>query len=199
MSFQDKYALGLGNIVSATFNVDSSNGFANINTNVTNQMLPGDSSFSTPCMFPYGFLSIPPDGSIAVTMNIAGNPYSPLVIGQIPNTSNLYVVRGISVGYESVVYSNNYSLLAKTTGLMARLNNMAGSNECNLLWGENVVKVLEDIINQLLTLYNTDLPAICAALSPPLTPPTINPDISTDLTALEAGQAYINNDGAPIT
>lgn len=220
MNINDKYGLGLGFVSAATFNADSAlpPNYATINVTVVNQTVPNDNAFSIPHAFPYGLISLPPNDTYALTMNIAGTTMSPVVIGNIPAYSNLYPIMNLSVG-ESALYSGTYALQAKVNALKAQFANANGQFTATMLWGENITTVLIAILDYLtdsMTGVNAQLLNFQSALSShthagPFTgdtaPPTNAPynqitDIATSDPALAqyqaelaAGNGYVNDDG----
>ncbi len=222
MNKTDRFALGQGYITNARYNVDPTTGYANINVTLNNQSVPGDIAVNVPHCFPYGMMSLPPDNSYCLTGNIASTSMSPIVLGGIPNNNDYWTLNGLSTG-ESALYNASYSLQAKLTGLLAQLNNANGQNTATMLYGENIVKVLLDILQQLMDLYNTQLGSIWTQLNShthfvanatgggggltsdsmsssgtTITPSTIDPSIPLDFSDLTAGKGYINDDGEPM-
>ena len=217
MNLNDRYGVGLAYITNATYNIDPNTGYANLNVTLNSQSVPGDDAYSIPHSFPFGHFSIPPDNTYAVVANIAGTTMSPIALGNIPNYDNLYIFSALGIG-ESCIYSylpgmNNYSLSAKIDGLKAYIKNSLGTNPATMLWGENIVKVLLDILSylsdsnnvlsNLITYFNNHTHGDPAG--PGLTPGTNDPDtipyppaLTTDQTDLEDGKGYVNDTGEPM-
>lgn len=222
MNVNDKYTVGLGLIQNAKYISDSSKGSPNIIVDLTNQSVEGDNSFGTPCLYPFGFSSLPPDNTYGITINITGITSNPICLGTIPSSVNLFSKSGLVRG-ESVTYSLNYGIQAKLSALLAKFKNGSGEHTATMLYGENVVKVLIDIITQMESLYSTQLANIISQLNSHthtvphiqggdgtatstsmassgtnISTPSINQGLPQDLSDLQAGKAYVNDQGAPM-
>lgn len=217
MKSKDAYSLGLGVLSGAALNSDSSQspsnpgrGYPTITVQVNNQSIAGDTNYSVPYAFPDGFLSIPEDGTYGVLLNLHAGTFSPIVIGGVPAWDNLYTISGLQKG-EKVIYNRNYSLQANLNGLHAKL--AAIEETATMLWGENIVKVLLDIISYLQTsntvlinlinYYNEHThgdppgPGLSSGTNDPDTLP-FPPALTQDKTDLQGGKGYINDDGGPM-
>lgn len=222
MNVNDRYTVGLALISGATFIPDSSKGSPNVQVNLMAQSVQGDNTFGVPVSYPWGVISVPPDNTYALTINITGLTTNPICIGTVPSSVNLFSMSGLAKG-ESATYSLNYGLQAKINGLIAKLKNAAGQNTATMLYGENVVKVLIDIIEQMQSLYNSQLANIIsqlndhthqvpgiqggnstatstsmAASGTDLSTPQLGQTLPQDLSDLQAGKAYVNDSGAPM-
>lgn len=222
MNINDKYTLGLGLLVGATFIPDSTKGSSNVITTVMSQSVQGDNSFGVPIVYPFGFISLPPDNTYGITINVTGLTTNPICLGTVPSSVNLYSMSGIVKG-EGATYSLNYSIQAKLSGLIAKLNNSAGTNTATMLYGENIIKVIIDIITQMETFYSTQLSSIISQLnshthSVPnisggndtatstsmassgtnISTPEIGNNLPQDLVDIQAGKAYVNDTGEPM-
>lgn len=214
MRFQDKFASGIGVVSNPFFNPDSSFGARNggypaITLTLNGQSVSGDTDFSVPVLYPFGFMSIPASGTQAVTMNIQGNTNRPVVVGQLPAFSNYYPVSTMIEG-ESVQYSyypgslTGYSMQANLDGLHALLMNAQGNFKATLLYGENIVKVLTDMTT-FLDQLSTWLTGFQSAYNQNFTTPTPYPAAITPRTTIDAnsadlsaGKGYVNNTGEPM-
>lgn len=222
MNVNDKYTVGLALIQNAKYIPDSSKGSSNIIVDLTNQSVQGDNSFGTPCLYPFGFSSLPPDNTYALTINITGITSNPICLGTIPSSVNLFSKSGLVKG-ESATYSLNYGIQAKLSALLAKFKNGSGEHTATMLYGENIVKVLIDIIIQMESLYSTQLANIIdqlnnhthatlnvssgnttvtslsmAASGTNISTPNIGQGLPQDLSDLQAGKAYVNDQGEPM-
>jgi hypothetical protein len=197
----DSYSAGLTTITNAIYNPDSSRGTAGagypaILAQTNAQTVSGDQNLSTPVAMPYGHFGIPIDNTYGITMNIQGVPFAPVVISQLPAYANLYPLDGLVKG-EAATYSTKYSLQAKLSGLKAKLVNGAGNNTATMLWGENINKVLLDILDFLEDFTNTYNGHNHGGPGP--TPTQTYPaDLTQDETDLAAGKGYVSDTGAPM-
>lgn len=198
----DSFSAGLATLTNAIYNSDSSRGapgagYPSILAQTSAQTVSGDQNLSTPIAMPYGHFGIPIDNTYGITMNIQGVPFSPVVISQVPAYANAWPLNGLVKG-EAATYSPNYSLQAKLDGLRAKLANNAGNNTATMLWGENITKVLLDILDfldEFTGTYNGHTHGGGPTPTPTQSYPTA---LTQDKTDLQAGKGYVNDTGAPM-
>jgi len=206
-----EYGFTYGPVTSVTFNADATGGQSNVLVNVGNRLIPNDSLRNVDVVSPAGFMSIPYNNKYAV-VGILGGIQKPAVFGYIANEVNQPTTGELEPG-EAAVYNNKYSVLVKLNEVVCVLNNALGLNTATMLYGENIVKILVDVINSLTGLIGTELATIVNQLNnhehntpsgytdsmtlsgTTLTAPTTPSDLTTDLSALNAGKCYINDTG----
>ena len=210
-----RFDFSYGPIVSSKYNPTASNGFSNVTVNLGARLIPGDNLYSIDVYSPSGYLAIPYPDEYALSVNLCAVS-KPGILGFAHNQSGLYALSPLTgVAGERAFYNRQYSLLAKLNGLIATLNNSQGTFTCNLNYGENVVKVLIDLINQFISFIGTEFSGIVSQLNAhehyvnstigfaesmsasgtTITAPTVASVLATDKTDLEAGKAYINDSG----
>jgi hypothetical protein len=196
---QDKFGLGWGIISSATVNTEP-NGYATVNMTLNNQTIPGDNNNVVAVAMPYGHFCIPDDNVHSINLNIQSTTYNAIAITQVPTLFSFWPINGMVKG-EAAVYSRNYSLQANNTGLHAQLTaveGLRGNSTATMLFGENIVKVLLDLISFLQTFVST---YNSHTHSPGPTPNPTQPfpsNLNTDQSDLQAGKGYVNDSGAPM-
>lgn len=211
MRHKDAMSLGLATVNNAFINLNSTQGTSNggyptVTVSINNQTVQGDTNVSVPLAMPFGLLSVPADGTYAITMNFQSGTLSPVAISQIPAFANYFPLTALVPG-ESALYSyflnstTGYSLHASLKGVYAHLQNTLGNNTATMLYGENIVKTLVDIITYLDSLsswlvgfqnaYNTGTVPYSATIPSTGT-------IDSDKSGLQAGKGYVNNTGEPM-
>lgn len=161
------------------------------------------------CM-PYGYTSIPVDGTPVIIGNLGVSGNSVLSMGCVVQSSPTDILSGLSQGEIGVKSSGDYATVIQNTRIGYIYNSMSAT-ACS---GEDVQQILIDICQQLQDLISTQLTAIWSILNnhnhietgtgrtqsmsssgSPITPPVINSFIVSDQTFCESGKLLINEDG----
>lgn len=162
---------------------------------------------------PYGFVSVPNNGTNTVVANLGINGLQNVALGCInvlPTSSPLDLVMG-----ETALFSNNFYFQVKNTGVFYKYNGYTAT-ACS---GEDTQTILLDVVTQLIDIYS-QISSIWTQLNnhqhivngistgtgsvtsvsmsgsgTTITPGTINPVIPEDQTFLENGQLLIDENG----
>lgn len=134
-----------GFIKNARFNTDGS---AAVTADINNVLVKGNSRQNIPCVFPYGYLSVPKDGVNAIMLNTGESGSNPLLLGTIVGMNKLpYSLKS----GESCQFSNNWLLVQQNEAICAyKINN--AEYKATLASGEWLGKYLTDILNRLQTI-----------------------------------------------
>lgn len=191
-------------VSNAAFNVAKK---TSCSSDVVNRNIPTDNSYGVPYCLPYGYTSIPLDGTQCVVSQLAMGVKSPIVMGAVTQcpVPNLTLDKG-----EGAVWTATFALAWKNSGFQYFYNQTMQATPAS---GEDVQTILNDILLQLEAIYNTELPAIWTQLNNHLhvigssstetmtesgttiTAAAINPNITTDQSFVAAGKILINTSG----
>ncbi|MFN8770049.1 MAG: hypothetical protein ACK5Z5_02700 [Neisseriaceae bacterium] len=186
-----------GYIKNARFN--SSNNCC-VTCDVINISVIGNNRQNVPCIFPYGYISVPKDGINGLLLNTGDTGSNPVLLGVVVGFDNLPY--SLKAG-ESALFSDNWLLTQQNDAIRAyKIDDKSYS--ATLPSGEWLAKYLTDILNRLDTietyLNNHTHKGVKAGTddSGKASPITPDPNISKDKTSISNEEYLLNNNAKPI-
>ena len=201
-------ALLMGRSQGASVNLSGTG--TNVTGTIYDVQIANNNKYNVNYCLPYGYTSIPVDGTPTVIGNLGVSGNSILSMGCIAQSSPTDILSGLSQGEAGIKSSAGYATVIQNTRVGYIYNNLSAT-ACS---GEDVQQILIDICQQLQSLITTQLPAIWSAINShnhieagsgrtqsmtssgtTISQPSINSFIVSDQTFCESGKLLINSNG----
>jgi hypothetical protein len=178
----------------------NNSGICNVTADINNISVIGNNRQNVPCIFPYGYISVPKDGINALLLNTGDTGSNPVLLGVVVGFNDLPYT--LKTG-ESALFSDNWLLVQQNDAIRAyKIDDKSYS--ATLPSGEHLGKYLIDILNRLDTietyLNNHKHKGVKAGnddtdKANPITP---DPNISKDKISISNEEYLLNKNAKPI-